>query len=146
MLERPRNHAEIFLKFFLTFISLFSLIVYFFRFKINSKPHSLTYMLTRVSAFITQRFHLLIFACLMKRMVLPIIMKTEKNFKKEPAFLTSLFKNCSTDIWSWRSSSSFLKFLEGFDTDFLMKIFLLKKNVYFFNWSVCKQDLEHNFK
>ena len=48
----------------LTFISLHSLIVYPVRFNPNNK-----------------RFHLLIFPCLLKRMVLPLIMKTEKNFK-----------------------------------------------------------------
>ena len=30
---------------------------------------------------ITQRFPLLIFSCLMKKIVLPLIMKTEKNSK-----------------------------------------------------------------
>ena len=37
--------------------------------------------LQQQTAYTTQRFHLLIFSCLLKRMVLPLIMKTEKNFK-----------------------------------------------------------------
>ena len=43
--------AEIFLIIFLTFISLFSLIVYLVRFSTINKPHFLTHMLTRVSNF-----------------------------------------------------------------------------------------------
>ena len=42
------NQAEIFLIFLLTFISLFSLIVYLVWFNTNNKRHFLTYMLTRV--------------------------------------------------------------------------------------------------
>ena len=45
--------AEIFLKFFLTFISLFSLIIYLVRFNSNDKGHFLTYVLTCVSNFTT---------------------------------------------------------------------------------------------
>ena len=43
------NLEEIFLIVFLTFISLFSLIVYFDRFNTNNKRHFLTYILIRVS-------------------------------------------------------------------------------------------------
>ena len=44
---------EIRLRFFLTFISLFSLIVYLIRFDINNRHHFLTYILTCVSNFTT---------------------------------------------------------------------------------------------
>ena len=49
LVAAPGNQTEIFLIFLLTFISLFSLIVYLVRFNTNNKRHFLTYMLTRVS-------------------------------------------------------------------------------------------------
>ena len=66
-----KNQAEIFLTFSLTCISLFYLIIYLLKFNTNNKRLFLTYMLTHVT-------HVS-----MKKMVLPLIMKAENNFKSE---------------------------------------------------------------
>ena len=59
-------------------------------FKTDNKRYFQTYMLTRKQPTqpwsyklhgTTQCFHHLIFPCLLKRMELALIMKTEKNFK-----------------------------------------------------------------
>ena len=52
------NYAKIFLIFCLTFISLFSFIVYFIIFKISNIHRFLTYMLTSVSNSAPQSFNL----------------------------------------------------------------------------------------
>ena len=57
--------AEIFLIFFLTFISLFSLIIYLVRVNNNDKGHFLTYVLTF--------YNLPCFT------IVPLIMKAKKN-------------------------------------------------------------------
>ena len=51
--EKHRNKAEIFLNFLLTFISLFSLIIYLVKSSTNNERHVLTYMSTRVSNLTT---------------------------------------------------------------------------------------------
>ena len=49
------------LNIFLTFMSLFSLIVYLIRFNTNNKRHLLTYMLTRLFISTLQSFNLSMF-------------------------------------------------------------------------------------
>ena len=75
-----KNWAEIFKIFFLTFMCLFPVIV---RFSTNNKRHFLTYMLTPVSNDNIHNSTFLCFnlPCLPKRMVIPLIIKTEKSFK-----------------------------------------------------------------
>ena len=87
--HNARYQAEKFLIFYLTFISLFSLIVYSVRFNPSYK-----------------RFHLLIFPCLLKRMVLPRSSRSEvlcrkgflRNFSKVTGkhLCQSLFFNKET--------------------------------------------------
>ena len=54
----------------------------------------------------TQRFHFLIFPCLVERMVLPLIMKTEKTFKQDKKLKFTQFSNFKTAL----GKSAFLKF------------------------------------
>ena len=80
----------IFLIFSLTFLFIF--FVCLLRFNWNTNIYVNTY-LQQKTTYITQRFHLLIFSCLLNKMVLPLIMKTEKNFKLEKMLKFTQFCN-----------------------------------------------------
>ena len=79
-----------------------------------------------------QCFHLLIFPCLLQRMVLPLIVMTKKKLKKKlvkfPQFCNfyralrkiSIFKNCSSGIWDCRFSFSWS--FEVFEAQFLINV------------------------
>ena len=117
--HNARNQLEIFLILFLTFTSLLSLFS-----NTNSKCHFVTYMFTCVSNLITY----------IKRMVPPLIMKTEKSFKQYKMIKFFQFYNFSRVYHRHQRVEifkHFLKVLGFFETHFLIKSCSYKKNVYF---------------
>ena len=84
----------------------------------------------------SQQFHLFIFSCLLKRMVLPSIMKTEKNFQSEKILTITQFEELQEKSAFLKieaeavEAEDFLKFsciLGVFEANFLINIFLIKK-------------------
>ena len=103
--HNTKNQADIFLIFFLPFISLFFSVVYLARFIANNKHHFLTYILTGAFISALPFFNLSVFTAEM--VVLQLIMKAESNvLKKKKCYsllilylvkssVKRLFKNCN---------------------------------------------------
>ena len=79
------SHIQSYLTRFFARVSVF-FFVYLVGFNTENKHCFLTYFNTcaqQQNNYITQRFHLLTFPCLLRRMVLQLLTKTENNFLKD---------------------------------------------------------------